>query len=163
MDREVYDFYGQNNQDGVMLSSLALEKHYQSCFNTDSYAEAQPYERMIKKYDQFFKEEQEVVSKKLGVLLNGRSIWEVLKVGIQSIENKQKYEYLHQVGYLSQEDHSEFVSFTKDVLVFFDSLIQVNADACKKYGHEPTIFISSSKEEKLQFAKHLLSQNELSE
>ena len=146
-----------------MLSSLALEKHYQSCFNTDSYAEAQPYERMIQKYDQFFKEEQEVVSKKLGVLLNGRSIWEVLKVGIQSIENKQKYEYLHQVGYLSQEDHSEFVSFTKDVLVFFDSLIQVNADACKKYGHEPTIFISSSQEEKLQFAKHLLSQNEFSE
>ena len=100
-----------------------MKDQYMNTFNLQGGAAVDAYEKMIEQYDEFFEEQQQVVKKKMEVLLQGQTLWEVLQKAVETIENKQKIEYLHKIGQLPQQDFDEFQTYEKDAFFFFDSVI----------------------------------------
>ena len=93
------------------------------------------------------------------VLLQGQTVWEVLRKSIETIENKQKVEYLFSVGHLPQQDFDQFQAFEKDAYIFFDSVIHTQIENYRQKGLDFPVSASSPKNEKVMFIKALLKEH----
>ena len=82
-----------------------------------------PFANMINNYDEFFSEQQDLLNKKVEILLEGRTVWETMQESVNALDRKLQVEYMHSIEAISQKDYDEFLHMEKEVWLFFDSVI----------------------------------------